>query len=217
MATHFPGAQGWLPARLGKRSLTEAARECQGCDLYADATQTVFGAGPTRACFMLVGEQPGDAEDKAGEPFVGPAGRVLHEALDSAGFTDEKVYLTNAVKHFRWRPARDSQRRLHERPSTAHIQACNPWLRAELRWLQPSVVLLLGAVAGQAVFGSGFAVTKHRGAPLDWPAGSDFGGSALPRLFVTIHPSAVLRATSEDRGTMREGLVNDLRLALSAG
>jgi uracil-DNA glycosylase family protein len=215
VATHFPGAQAWLPDRLDKRSLTEAAQECQGCELYADATQTVFGAGPARARFMLVGEQPGDAEDKAGQPFVGPAGRLLHEALDAAGVASDAVYLTNAVKHFRWKPARDSKRRIHERPGTAHITACNPWLRAELRWLQPSVVLLLGAVAGQAVFGSGFAVTKHRGAALDWPAGFDFASSTPPRLFVTIHPSAVLRATgSADRASMREGLVADLRLAL---
>jgi uracil-DNA glycosylase family protein len=216
VVTTVPGAEAWLPERFNRRSLVEAARGCRGCELYAGATQTVFGAGSARPRFMLVGEQPGDTEDLAGEPFVGPAGRVLHQALHSAGFDSEQIYLTNAVKHFRWRPARDSKRRLHQRPGATHIRACNPWLRAELRWLQPPVVVLLGAVAGQAVFGSGFAVTKHRGIRLDWPAEFNLDSSAAPQLFVTIHPSAVLRAPSGDRPALREGLVDDLRLALSA-
>jgi DNA polymerase len=193
--------------------MTDAVQRCRGCDLYAGASRAVFGAGRARARVMLVGEQPGDAEDRAGKPFVGPAGRVLRDAIERSGLASETLYLTNAVKHFRWRPAKDSKRRLHQTPTGAQVGACNPWLRAELATVSPKLVILLGAIAGQSLFGAGFRVSDSRGRPLEWPGGLD---ERPPDglLFASIHPSAVLRAV--DRSETFDGLVDDLTTALEA-
>ena len=187
--------------------LREAARACQACPLWEPATQTVFGEGEATASLVLVGEQPGDKEDKAGRPFVGPAGRVLDDALAAAGIDRSAAYTTNAVKHFKYRPA--GKVRLHQNPAAREIAACRPWLDAELALVRPEVVVLLGATAGKAILGSTFRVTKDRGRFLDWP------GDA--RLVATIHPSAVLRAPDpEARAAAYDGLVADLTVAASA-
>jgi DNA polymerase len=187
-------------------AIRATARECRACELYARATQTVFGEGAPRADLMLVGEQPGDREDLEGHPFVGPAGRILDEALAQAGIDRERVFVTNVVKHFRWRPS--GKRRLHERPGPVHIRACRPWLDLELAAVLPTVVVLLGATAAQALLGPGFRVTQRRGellAPIS-PGG--------PRLVATFHPSAILRSrSSEEREAGLLTLVEDLRVA----
>jgi DNA polymerase len=191
--------------------VAKAAQACQGCDLYQRATQTVFGEGSERAAVALIGEQPGDAEDRAGKPFVGPAGRLLDRALEEAGISPRITYTTNAVKHFRWKPEpRGGKRRIHQRPDTWQVRACWPWLEAELARLAPSVVVTLGATAGQALFGTSFRVTTQRGTEIRWcaPAGREV--TVVP----TIHPSAVLRA--DDRDAAYAGLVRDLRVAASA-
>jgi uracil-DNA glycosylase len=182
----------------------DSAAGCRACDLWARATQTVFGSGPVPARLMLVGEQPGDQEDIAGEPFVGPAGRILDRALGEAGIDREGVFVTNVVKHFKWRPAPSGKRRLHERPNRTEIGACLPWVQTELALVGPEALVLLGATAAQAVVGPKIRVTRDHGVPLE---------SDLARLVVaTIHPSAVLRAQG---GPAREeafgGLVADLK------
>src|SRR6267378_5956587 len=172
------------------RSLTElreAAAGCRACDLYENATQTVFGEGTSNARMMLVGEQPGDREDIEGKPFVGPAGRILDEGLEAAGIDRSCVYLTNAVKHFRF--TRRGKRRLHEKPNATQIRACKPWLEAELAVVKPHIVVLLGATAAQAVMGPAFRVSKQRGEIMPSPLG-------IPVL-ATVHPSSILRATDE--------------------
>jgi DNA polymerase len=182
---------------------TKAAR-CRACDLWRRATQTVFGAGDPRAAIVLVGEQPGDQEDRAGKPFVGPAGRVLEEALAAAGIDVARVYLTNAVKHFKWEPR--GKRRLHAKPRLSEIQACEPWLKLELSRLQPRVVVCLGTTAARAVLGRPVTVAGQRGRALST--------DLVPAVFVTAHPSAILRtpdAASRARGRAR--LVADLRRA----
>jgi uracil-DNA glycosylase family protein len=185
------------------RTLAAEAAGCQACDLWRNATQTVFGQGPPGARLLLVGEQPGDQEDKAGEPFVGPAGRILQRALTDAGLNREDVYLTNAVKHFKW--TAKGKRRIHERPSARETAACKPWLSAELAAVDPAVVVVLGATAGQALFGARFRVGTARGRVLDVD-----GRPAIP----TIHPSAVLRVRDpSDRDEQYAGLVADLRRA----
>lgn len=146
-----PGAEAWVPAEGGLAALREAAPGCRGCELWRDATQVVFSTGPRSAGLMLVGEQPGDQEDRTGEPFVGPAGRVLDDALEAAGIRREDVYLTNAVKHFRHEPAAPGKRRIHAKPAVGHIVACQPWLEAELEVVSPKVVVCLGATAARAV------------------------------------------------------------------
>jgi uracil-DNA glycosylase len=183
-------------------ALRDRAVTCTACDLYERATQTVFGEGPPDARVVLMGEQPGDQEDRAGRPFVGPAGRILDRALDEAGIDRETVYVTNAVKHFKWRPA--GKVRLHQKPSAAQIKACSQWWRSEVGALDPDVVVLLGATAAHAVLGPRIRVTRDRGTFLR-PA--DFAFEAL----VTIHPSAVLRAQGDDRDDALRGLVDDLR------
>jgi DNA polymerase len=184
--------------------LREAARGCRACPLWEPATQTVFGEGPATASLVLLGEQPGDKEDRAGRPFVGPAGRVLDDALAAAGIDRSAVYTTNAVKHFKHKPA--GKVRLHQNPAAREVAACRPWLDAELALVDPEVVVLLGATAGKAILGSAFRVTRDRGRVLDWP------GPA--RLIATIHPSAVLRAPdAEGRAAALDGLVADLRVA----
>jgi DNA polymerase len=196
-------------------AVAEAAQHCRGCDLYERATQVVFGRGPVGAAVVLVGEQPGDAEDRAGEPFVGPAGRVLGRALDEAGIPAEAAYTTNAVKHFRWKAAaRGGKRRIHEKPDTAQVRACWPWLAAELARLEPAVVVTLGATAGQALFGPSFRVGAARGTWIPWDAPAAKAGQGRKVTVVpTIHPSAVLRA--DDRDAAFSGLVDDLRVAAS--
>lgn len=182
--------------------LTSAAAGCRNCELYADATQTVFGHGPSSAWLMLVGEQPGDREDLAGEPFVGPAGRLLDSALEQAGIDRDQAYVTNIVKHFKFK--RQGKRRIHQRPSVAEVRACRPWFDAELRVVRPSVLAALGATAAQALLGREFRITAHRGEVLEWE-----GLALVP----TIHPSAVLRAQSDRRDEDFAALVADLRQA----
>jgi DNA polymerase len=214
------GAGSFLPSvtptATDLAALRTAAAGCRGCELYECATQTVFGDGPTPARVMLVGEQPGDVEDRRGEPFVGPAGKLLDRALSEAGLPREETFVTNAVKHFRWKATASGKRRLHQRPDTQHVNACRPWLTAEIAVVRPRVIVALGATATQALFGSGFRLTAHRGERLDWPpergpyAGSERDG--VDFALTTIHPSAVLRA-GELRGEVYEGLVADLRQA----
>jgi DNA polymerase len=199
-------------ARVQPNAGLEAAREvaagCTACDLYARATQTVFGEGRPHAPLMLVGEQPGDREDLAGRPFVGPAGAMLDKALDEAGIDREKVFVTNVVKHFKWRPS--GKRRLHERPNQVEIRACRPWLDIEREIVRPKVLVALGATAAGAIIGRDFKITERRGEI--FPAVD--GG---PRLLGTYHPSAILRArTPEDRERMYAALVGDLTIAAEA-
>jgi len=196
--------------------VARAAQQCRGCDLYERATQAVFGRGPDRATVVLVGEQPGDAEDKAGEPFVGPAGKLLDRALAEAGISPKVTYTTNAVKHFRWKPdPRGGKRRIHQKPETWQVRACYPWLAAELARLNPRVVVTLGATAGQALFGSSFRITDSRGTRISWPMpGPSEGQPREVTVVPTIHPSAVLRA--DDRDAAYAGLLTDLRAAATA-
>ncbi len=189
-----PGAERWVPdgaTRSDVDALARAAHACRGCELWRDATQVVFSAGPPDADVALVGEQPGDREDREGEPFVGPAGRVLADALDAAGLDGGAVYLTNAVKHFRHveLPER-GKRRLHKTPAVAHVRACLPWLEAELGAVRPRVVVALGATAARAVLGAPVRVGELRGRVLDTPDGGAFPGASV---VVTTHPSALLR------------------------
>ena len=202
-ASFIPAGTPTLP------ELAKAAGGCQGCDLYQHATQTVFGLGPASATVMLVGEQPGDQEDRQGKPFVGPAGKVLDDALEAAGINRAETYVTNAVKHFKFVPAERGPRRIHKTPGATEILACRPWLLAEMARVAPKVLVVLGATAGKALLGSTFTVNRSRGRPLDWPANAPAEVAAI-RLLATIHPSAVLRA--DDPDAMYEGLVRDLAL-----
>jgi uracil-DNA glycosylase len=210
------GAQQWVPPHPDSiEQLKSAAAGCEGCELYADATQTVFGRGAPHASLVFVGEQPGDVEDQQGLPFVGPAGRLLREAVDDAGIDPTDVYITNAVKHFRFELR--GKRRIHQTPGPAHITACRPWLVAEFSLLKPKLVVLLGATAGKALLGPSFRVTQSRGRLMPWPASAqhpgDFPVDEIQAL-ATIHPSAVLRA--DDRDTAYGGLVDDLKVAAAA-
>ena len=205
-------AEPYVPDTDQLPALAEAANGCRGCELYADATQTVFGRGPATAELMLVGEQPGDAEDQRGEPFVGPAGKLLDRALAEAGIEPGRSYLTNAVKHFAF--TRRGTRRIHQTPKRGHIVACRPWLAAELRSVRPKVLVMLGATAGQSLFGPSFRLSQHRGEVLHLP-GEDHSladAGVDPLVVATIHPSAVLRA-GDARDAMYDGLVEDLRRA----
>jgi uracil-DNA glycosylase len=209
MAEERPGAAAWVPERLSLKALREGVQECRGCELYRDATQGVMGDGPRTAALMLLGEQPGDREDQEGEPFVGPAGKVLDRALADVGIDPGDVFRTNVVKHFRWSGTRGKQR-LHKSPSRAHVAACAPWLSAELRLVQPSGVVLLGGTAGKAVYGSTFKVGDARGRLDEWP--EELPVERPPEwVLATTHPSAVLRA--DDREAAYEDLVADLRVA----
>ena len=198
-----------MPTRRSLSALRSAAQECRGCELYADATQVVMGDGPSKAPLMVVGEQPGDKEDLAGEPFVGPAGRLLDQALSSAGIAPASVFRTNAVKHFRFSGTRGKQR-IHKGPSRVHVAACQPWLLAELDVVRPSGVVLLGATAGQAVYGATFRVGAARGQQLEWPT-SDSVPGAPDWVVPTVHPSSILR--SRQRSEDMEAFVADLRVA----
>jgi uracil-DNA glycosylase len=217
-------AAEFLPAHADLEQLKRAARSCQGCDLYQDATQTVFGDGDPDARVVLVGEVPGDQEDRQGQPFVGPAGRVLDQALEDAGIDRDRKYVTNAVKHFKFTRAERGKRRLHKTPTRTEIVACRPWLVAELQAVDPELLVCLGAKASKAVLGTDFRVTVDRGKLLPWPdlsepsgpptARAAHGKGPHPQVLATIHPSAALRA--EDREEVYAGLVADLRVAARA-
>jgi uracil-DNA glycosylase len=207
----------FVPAGADLDELRAAARGCQGCHLWEDATQTVFSRGGPDARVAMVGEQPGDVEDQRGEPFVGPAGVLLRRAVGDVGIAPEDLYITNAVKHFKFR--RTGKRRIHQTPDRMEITACRPWLLAEFAQLSPQVVVVLGATAAQALLGPSFRVTRQRGELLPWPESAwhpeDFaqpGGTA--KVLATLHPSAVLRA--DDRETAYKGLVADLQVVASA-
>jgi uracil-DNA glycosylase len=202
-------AAAWVPEDADIKELKHAAEECRGCELWKPATQVVFSAGNPRAPLALVGEQPGDVEDRKGIPFVGPAGRLLQDALDEAGVPRKDVYVTNAVKHFRF--TERGKRRIHATPQVTHIKACRPWLEAELTRVDPTLIVCLGAVAARSLLGTTFRVTQQRGhvLELETPIG-------VRRVLATVHPSAVLRATAEDRAEAFAGLVADLRTAKAA-
>ena len=198
-------ATDFLPTRLNLSALRQAARHCRGCDLYLNATQTVFGEGPKSAHVVLVGETPGDQEDIEGRPFVGPAGRLLDEAIVEAGLDRKDVYITNAVKHFRWEPR--GKRRLHKKPIARQIKACRPWLEAEITVIKPEVVVCLGATAAQALLGGDFRISRQRGEFLASPWAE--------WTLATHHPSAVLRAPEkQDRVRMSGELIDDLHLVV---
>jgi DNA polymerase len=202
----WPTAAPFVPDTTDLEALRGAAPDCRGCPLWEPATQVVFGRGGPGARLVLVGEQPGDVEDQRGLPFVGPAGRLLVTALDEAGVDRSQVYVTNAVKHFAFTPR--GKRRIHRTPDRWEVEACRPWLDAELAAVQPELVVLLGATAAQVVFGRSFRVTQSRGVLLDWPGGG-------PQALATIHPSAVLRA-GDQRDEAHAGLVGDLRVVAAA-
>ncbi|MFE6847727.1 UdgX family uracil-DNA binding protein [Streptomyces sp. NPDC057686] len=213
-----------MPRRGGVEALRRASADCRGCPLFKDATQTVFGDGSPTARLFLVGEQPGDQEDREGQPFVGPAGQLLRRALGEAGLGDEEVYVTNAVKHFKFATAPRGKRRIHKAPSLREMTACRPWLVAELRLVSPQLVIVLGGTAGRALLGSSFRVGEQRGVlqPMpSWDRGAGGDGRSAGRsgegsglLLATTHPSAVLRA--DDREAAFRGLVADLSVAASA-
>ena len=196
-------AAALIPPDAGLDELRGIAAGCRACDLWARGTQTVFGDGPKRARLMLVGEQPGDAEDETGHPFVGPAGHLLDRALERAGIDREDAYLTNAVKHFKWEPR--GKRRIHKKPRASEIAACRPWLDTEIALVRPEAIVCLGATAAQALLGRSFRLTAHRGLFVD---------SALaPLVLATVHPSAILRAPdAETRHRETARFVDDLRL-----
>ncbi len=195
-------AADFIPPRPTLPRLREAAAGCRGCELWLDATQTVFGEGPAAATVVFVGEQPGDQEDRAGLPFVGSAGRLLDEGLKAAGIDRRRVYVTNAVKHFKFVRQELTRRRLHKKPDAAEVRACNPWLREEVRLVGPKLVVALGSTAAQAILGRAFRVTRHRGEVVT----SDWAGPVL----ATVHPSSILRAPDEYRADARREFFEDL-------
>lgn len=195
------------PETSSLTTLREAAAHCTACHLYKRATQTVFGEGPKAAAMMLVGEQPGDYEDVAGKPFVGPAGKIMDQALEEAGIDRKQVYVTNAVKHFKWEPR--GKRRIHQKPNSREIAACRPWLEAELRIVKPKLVVAMGATAAQTIFGPSFRVTRERGKVLS--------SKLAPRVLATVHPSSLLRQPDEEsREREYKHFVSDLRAAVRA-
>jgi uracil-DNA glycosylase len=200
------GAEEYVPAGAGIDELRAAVPHCRGCDLHKDATQAVFGEGPADATVLIVGEVPGDQEDRQGHPFVGPAGKLLDRALGEAGIDRTQAYVTNAVKHFKFKRAERGQRRIHQKPGRTEIVACQPWLLAELDAVEPKLVLLLGAVAAQSLLGTGFKVTRERGKVVELP-------DRTAHAVATVHPSAVLR--SNDREAAYQDLVKDLKAAAS--
>ncbi|GEK87771.1 UdgX family uracil-DNA binding protein [Microbacterium aerolatum] len=201
-----PGADQWVPPHAAVDDLRRAAEDCRGCELWRDATQVVFSRGPAGAAIMLVGEQPGDREDLEGEPFIGPAGQILVEAITAADLAEDDVYMTNAVKHFRFE--RRGKRRIHDKPAVGHIVACHPWLEAEVAAVTPEVLVALGATAARSVLGRTVKIGEVRGRVLEPPA-----GFASP-VVVTAHPSSILRVRdSADRESAFNALVEDLRLA----
>ena len=190
-------------AKSSIEAATRAAAKCRACDLWKNATQTVFGEGADRATVVFVGEQPGDKEDLAGHPFVGPAGKLLDEALLEAGVDRRKVYITNAVKHFKWEPATRGNRRIHKKPRASEIAACRPWLETELAIVKPEILVCLGATAAQSVLGPGFSVTRERGKIQSSPLAS--------KVVATVHPSSILRAPDDAaRRTQMQAFIRDL-------
>lgn len=201
----MPSAEEFFPTKLDLASLKEAASVCRACDLWKNATQTVFGEGKTNAQIMFIGEQPGDKEDLAGHPFVGPAGQLFDRALTEAGLERILTYVTNVVKHFKWKPGRGGKRRLHERPRASEVGACRPWLDAEIEILRPRVLVFLGATAAQSLLGRDFRVTRMRGQWLE--------SSLAPHVLATVHPSSILRAPDQaSRETQYRDFVADLVL-----
>lgn len=197
----------FLPQSRNLGALKRAAEACRGCDLYLRATQTVFGEGPATAVVMFVGEQPGDQEDRAGQPFVGPAGRLLDTCMDEAGIDRDAAYVTNAVKHFKWEPR--GKRRLHEKPGFREVRACRPWLEAEIEAVHPKLIVCLGATAAQSLLGAAFRVSRDRGRLMTIPG--------YPPVLATVHPSSILRAKDdEDREKQRRLFVKDLVVAAKA-
>ena len=216
-------AAEFVPAGADLEGLRRAALDCRGCELYRDATQTVFSRGAVTARVVFVGEQPGDVEDRRGEPFVGPAGKLLDRAVADARLDPRQIYTTNAVKHFKFTAAPGGKRRIHATPDAHEVGACRPWLVAELVLLEPEVVVALGATAAKSLFGPAFRVTRSRGVLLPWPAsardpasfgGDEDGAPSSAYAMATIHPSAVLRA--QDRDAAYAGLVSDLKVATGA-
>jgi DNA polymerase len=195
-------AADFIPSQPTLPKLRAAAEKCRGCGLWVDATQTVFGEGSAQAGVMFVGEQPGDQEDRVGRPFVGPAGRLLDEGLEAAGIDRDRIYVTNAVKHFKFVRQELIKRRLHKKPNATEVRACNPWLREEVGLVRPKLVVALGSTAAQALLGSSFKVTQHRGEVV----ASDWAGPVL----ATVHPSSVLRAPDEYRAEARREFFEDL-------
>lgn len=205
------GAQEFVPDTHDLDDLAAAVRGCRGCDLYRYADQAVFGAGSPNAQMMLVGEQPGDQEDRAGLPFVGPAGRLLDKALSAADIDRDGVYVTNAVKHFKFTSAQRGKRRIHKTPSRTEVVACRPWLIAELSTVRPDLVVLMGATAAKSLMGNDFRLTQHRGEALRLPEDETLHFN--PVIVATVHPSSVLRGAPEDRDKAFDALVADLRVA----
>jgi uracil-DNA glycosylase len=200
-------AEEFLPDRLSLKTLREAASGCRGCDLYKHATQTVFGEGSARARAMFVGEQPGDSEDREGHPFVGPAGKLLRRAMAEAGIAQNDVYLTNAVKHFKF--VERGKRRIHAKPRRIEIVACEPWLEAEIQVVRPHLIVALGATAAQALFGASFRLTRHRGEIVP--------SLFAPRSIATVHPSSILRAPDDEtRRLEMQSFVRDLKIIAKA-
>jgi DNA polymerase len=217
-------AEDFIPAGAGLDRLRTAALACTGCPLHKGTTQTVFSKGPAAARVVFVGEQPGDIEDRQGEPFVGPAGKLLDRAVEAAGLDPAEIYTTNAVKHFKFRSTDTGKRRIHATPDAGDVAACRPWLLAEFALLSPDVVVALGATAAKALFGSDFRLTRSRGILMPWPSAArhpeDFGhdgdDGARDSAFATatFHPSAVLRA--DDQEVAFKDLVRDLKVAAAA-
>ena len=210
--------QAHPPAGVGLDGLRTAAAGCRACELWEPATQTVFGEGPATARIVFVGEQPGDQEDRQGEPFVGPAGKVLDRALTDAGIDRADAYVTNAVKHFRFAPK--GKRRIHQTPGPEHLRACRPWLEAEFEVLKPEIVVCLGATAAKALISPSFRITKDRGHLLPWtPPGADPDEEDAPHqtwLLATTHPSAILRTPDDQRPAAYAALVADLGVVAHA-
>jgi DNA polymerase len=196
----------FLPDELSYRALKAASQECRGCDLYRNATQTVFGEGKISSGVIFVGEQPGDEEDLTGRPFVGPAGRLFEKALAEAGIDRGDIYLTNTVKHFKWKP--QGKRRIHQKPNVSEINACDPWLRSEIALIKPRILVCLGATAAQALLGKQFRVTQMRGQWLDSPLAKN--------VIATIHPSAILRTPDDLRDQAYAEFISDLVLIAEA-
>ncbi len=200
-------AAAYLPPTRSLPTLQQAAASCRGCRLFERATQTVFGDGPPTASVMLVGEQPGNEEDLTGKPFIGPAGKLLDKALEQAGLDRNQAYVTNVVKHFKWEPR--GKRRLHAKPNAAEINACRPWLDAEIEALKPQVIVCLGATAAQTLLGRQFRLTQHRGEFIESPL--------APRVLATIHPSAILRSPDEQtRHAETQRFIQDLKKVAAA-
>lgn len=197
-----------IPAHTSPQNLRRAASACHACDLWKNATQTVFGEGSAEATVMLVGEQPGDQEDRQGRPFVGPAGKLLDQALTEAGIDRTEVYVTNVVKHFKWSAAERGKRRIHKKPRTSEIEACRPWLDAELEAVHPEVLVCLGASASQALLGRNFRVTRDRGKLIESPL--------APYVIATVHPSSILRAPDDQaRDAQMKAFIDDIKQVAS--